>query len=441
VAAWAAVSGETVNIPDAYNEVGFDFSGTRGFDERTGYRSQSFLTVPMYSHQDDVIGVLQLINKKAENGEMRAFDQADQQIVESLASLAAIAITKMRLIADQARLFESFIELMAGAVDDKSPYTGGHCRRVPELTMLLADAAAAENRGALKEFTMSEEDRYELRIAGWLHDCGKVTTPGHVMDKAVKLETIYDRIGLVNVRFEVLRRDLKIKLQEECLQGKLTTAEMAQQYQEQSAQLADDCEFLARCNIGGEIMSAADQDRVRQIAAYRWSNEAGEDVALLSDEEVLNLTIERGTLTPDERRIINHHIVSTIAMLESLPYPKHLTRVPEFAGGHHECMDGSGYPRGLTREQMSVQARVMGIADVFEALTAADRPYKKPMKLSQALSILGRMCEGNKVDPDLFHVFIEQQVYLKYAQTYLDPEQIDEIDLTTLPGYHARAAH
>lgn len=440
VAAWAAISGETVNIPDAYHEEGFDFTGTREFDVRSGYRSQSFLTVPMYSHQDDVIGVLQLINKLSPDGALLVFDEADQQIVESLASLAAIAITKMRLIEDQAKLFESFIELMAGAVDDKSPYTGGHCRRVPELTMMLADAAAAMDHGPLQAFTMSEDDRYELRIAGWLHDCGKVTTPEYVMDKAVKLETIYDRLGLVRVRFEVLKRDLKLQLQDACLKGELTPGEVQLQYHQQAAQLDEDCEFLARCNIGGESMRKADQDRVRRIAAYRWHDAQGEELPLLSDEEVLNLTIERGTLTGDERRIINHHIVATIAMLESLPYPKHLMRVPEFAGGHHECMDGSGYPRGLTREQMSVQARVMGIADVFEALTAADRPYKKPMKLSQALNILGRMCADHKIDPDLFQVFIEHQVYLKYADIFLDPEQIDAVDPATIPGYQPAPA-
>ncbi len=435
VAAWAAVSGETVNIPDAYNEMGFDFSGTREFDERNGYRSQSFLTVPMYSHQDDVIGVLQLINKKAADGALLAFDVADQQIVESLASLAAIAITKMRLIADQAKLFESFIELMAGAVDDKSPYTGGHCRRVPELTMLLADAAVDVDHGPLKDFTMNEDDRYELRIAGWLHDCGKVTTPEYVMDKSVKLETIFDRMDLVRVRFEVLKRDLKLTLQEACLNGELDPGDMEAQYQIQAAQLDDDCAFLAKCNVGGERMSEEKQDRVQQIARYRWRNAEGEEMPLLSDEEIQNLNIERGTLTSEERRVINHHIVSTISMLESLPYPRHLARVPEFAGGHHECMDGSGYPRGLTRDQMSVQARIMGIADVFEALTATDRPYKKPMKLSQALNILGNMCAEAKIDQDLFQVFIERGVYQQYADIFLGPEQIDAVDPASIPGY------
>lgn len=436
VAAWAAVSGETVNIPDAYHELGFDFSGTRAFDHRSGYRSRSFLTVPMRNHQDEVIGVLQLINK-LQGGEVLPFDAADQQLVESLASLAAISLTNKRLIEDQAALFESFIELIAGAIDDKSPYTGGHCRRVPELTMMLADAAAATREGPLRHFTMSDEDRYELRIAGWLHDCGKVTTPEHVMDKSVKLETIHDRIHDVTTRLEVLKRDLHVELLERQLRGEMDAAVVEERFRAGCAELDSDRDFLVRCNTGGEFMREEDKARVRAIGARLWRGGDGVERALLSDEEIYNLTIDRGTLTREEREVINHHIVATIHMLESLPYPKHLSRVPEFASGHHEHMDGSGYPRGLTGDQMSVQARVMAIADVFEALTAGDRPYKKAMKLSQALTILGRMCEENKVDPDLFQVFIREGVYMRYAQTFLDPEQIDEVDLGAIPGYTA----
>jgi HD-GYP domain-containing protein (c-di-GMP phosphodiesterase class II) len=435
VAAWAAVSGETINIPDAYDESGYDLSGTREFDERSGYRSRSFLTVPMRNHQDEVIGVLQLINK-IDQDEVGPFDTSDQELVQSLASLAAISLTNKRLIEDQARLFESFIELIAGAIDDKSPYTGGHCRRVPELTMLLADAAAATRDGPLGEFSMTEEDRYELRIAGWLHDCGKVTTPEYVMDKAVKLETIHDRLAEVKTRFEVLRRDVRIALLERRLGGEIDESEAERAYHEECERLDEESAFLARCNLGGEMMSDEHKSRVQRIAERQWHAPDGRMRPLLDENEVLNLTIERGTLTAKEREIINHHIVATISMLESLPYPKHLARVPEFASGHHEHMDGSGYPRGLTGEQMSVQARAMAIADVFEALTAGDRPYKKAMKLSLALNILGRMSEDGKVDPDLFQVFVRDGVYLQYAHTFLDPEQVDDVDVSTIPGFN-----
>lgn len=444
VAAWSAVSGETVNIADAYYTEDFDFSGTRASDETTGYRSKSFLTVPMRNHTDEVIGVLQLLNARARDGvgfgELRAFSQADQQLVESLASQAAIALTNRRLIEEQKQLFESFIQLIAGAIDDKSPYTGGHCRRVPELTMMLAEAATLQTDGPLQHFSMNDDDRYELSIAGWLHDCGKITTPEYVIDKATKLETIYDRVHTVDARFDVLRQAARADFSEAKLvvfeagePNAMAIAIAETEYAQTLAQIDTDQEFVRHANIGGEFMSADDQQRICAIAAQLMPT--APPTSLLSDEEVLNLNIARGTLTKDERETINHHIVATIKMLESLPYPKHLARVPEFAGGHHERMDGTGYPRGLKREEMSVQARIMGIADIFEALTAADRPYKKAMQLSQALTILGRMKEDNHIDPDLFDVFVRDEIYLQYAHTFLDPDQIDAIELSSIPGY------
>ena len=436
VAARAAMTGETVNVLDAYDSEEFDFSGTRDFDKRTGYRSTSFLTVPMRNHEDEVTGVLQLINAKSRQGETIPFTEADQLVVESLASQAAIALTKKRLLDEQRELFEAFIELMAAAIDDKSPYTGGHCRRVPELTMMLADAAAEVDYGPLKDFTMTDEDRYELRIAGWLHDCGKVTTPEYVVDKSTKLETIYDRIHVVNARFGVLKRDAEIAaLKTQLNADEAEREEINKTLQETLASLEEEREFIARCNIGGEFMEEADKTRIRHMSRHGYINQKGEERPLLSDEEIKNLTITRGTLTAEEREIINYHIVATIKMLEQLPYPKHLRRVPEFAGGHHERMDGRGYPRGLGRDEMSVQARVMGIADIFEALTAADRPYKKAMPISQAISILGKMKTDNHVDPDLFDVFLKEKVYLSYAEKFLDTAQIDEIDFSSIPGF------
>ncbi|MDH3413293.1 MAG: GAF domain-containing protein [Gammaproteobacteria bacterium] len=439
VAARAAVTGETVNIPDAYDATGYDFSGTRVFDKKTGYRSKSFLSVPMRSHDDEVIGVLQLINANNDSGEVVEFSIEHQEFVESLASQAAIAMTNKRLLDEQRKLFEAFIELIAGAIDDKSPYTGNHCRRVPELTLMLADAAAATTEGPLKDFSMSEEDRYELKIAGWLHDCGKVTTPEYVVDKSTKLETIFDRIKLVGTRFEVLKRDAKIRMLERILSEHgvdvSKETEASREYQSQARRLDEERDFLRHANIGAESMSEEDINRIRRIGGYRWRNENGEDAAFLTDDEVKNLTVRHGTLTSEERDIINDHIVATIKMLESLPYPNYLKRVPEFAGGHHERMDGKGYPRGLKREEMSVQARAMGIADVFEALTADDRPYKKAMRLSEALKILGGMKLKNHVDPDLFDVFVREKVYLDYARRFLEPEQIDEVNHDQIPGY------
>lgn len=446
VAAYTALNDCTVNIKDAYEEIGFDFSGTRKFDEQTGYRSKSFLTIPMKNHENEIIGVLQLINAiDANTKEIIPFSQENQRLVESLASQAAVALTNHNLIEGLKNLFEAFIELIADAIDEKSPYTGGHCQRVPELTMMLADAANKTRVGPLKDFTMSEKDIYELRIAAWLHDCGKVTTPESVMDKPTKLSTIYDRIDLVEQRFELLKTQTEIEMLRKQLEASKTgqahdVAQLENQYRAKVAQWDDDFEFLKNANLGGEFMTPEHQQRVRNIAAYNIINKQGEKVPFLSDEEVYNLNISRGTLTAEERTIINNHIVVTINMLESLPYPKDLKRVPEYAGGHHERMDGKGYPRGLTREQMSVPARVMGIADIFEALTSRDRPYKKAKTLTESLYILGKMKLDNHIDPDLFDIFIREKIYLRYAEKFLEPEQIDEVDESKIPGYQPLAA-
>ena len=442
VVAYSVLHDQTVNIPDAYTEQGYDFSGTKSFDSKTGYRSKSFLTVPMKNHEDEVIGVLQLINAKDRStGAIVPFSPADKNLAESLASQAAVALTNRQLIIQLEELFESFINLINHAIDDKSPYTGGHCQRVPMLTMMLAEAADRASSGPLAGFKMSDKDRYELKIAGMLHDCGKVTTPVHVVDKATKLQTIYDRMGLIDTRLEVLKRDAEIRM----LRAKLDAlergdraiwAELDARLSAEIMQLDADREFLRFCNIGSERMAPEDQERVASIGrGYKWRDAEGRrNSAFLTDDEIKNLTIRSGTLTEEERRIINHHIEVTIVMLESLPWPRHLKNVPEYAGGHHERMDGKGYPRGLTRDQMSVQARVMGIADIFEALTAKDRPYKKGKTLTEALSILGKFKLNGHIDPDLFDIFIREQVYLRYAEQFLDPEQIDTVDLSMIPG-------
>ncbi len=441
VAAYSVLHDCTVNIEDAYTAEGFDFSGTRKFDEKTGYRSKSFLTIPMKNHENEIIGVLQLLNAiDPETGIIIPFSLGNQQLAESLASQAAVALTNQNLIQGLKRLFESFIELIAEAIDEKSPYTGGHCRRVPELAMMLANAANACGRGPLSAFRMDDKELYEMRIAAWLHDCGKVTTPEYVVDKATKLSTIYDRIGLIDQRFELLKKQQEaamLRRQLEALrQGKTVDFAAEEQALQASWKVLDeDRDFLRNANIGGEFMTQEHQDRVRRIAAYPLLGPDSGEVPFLSDNEVYNLNIPRGTLTPEEREVINNHIVVTINMLEALPYPKDLRRVPEYAGGHHERMDGKGYPRGLTREQMSIPARIMGIADIFEALTAADRPYKKAKTLSESLFILGKMKLDNHIDPDLFDLFIREKVYLEYAKQFLEPAQIDEVDESKIPGY------
>ena len=438
IAAYVGLTGETVNIPDAYKAKGFDFSGTKMFDEKTGYHSQSFLTVPLKNHEDEIIGVLQLLNAQNQSSKnIIAFTSDIQDMVEALASQAAVAITNKNLIKDLEALFESFIKLIASAIDAKSPYTGGHCARVPEITMLLAKAVQDTLDGPFAEISFTDKEMYELKIAAWLHDCGKVATPEFVVDKSTKLETIYDRVNEVETRFVALRRDEQIKLlkrelkierddsllkQEKIIKIKMLKSKYSKKLQE----LKSDLEFIKESNIGGEFMSGDKKDRVHNISNYSWKPN-GKIENFLSEDEVYNLTIPRGTLTAEERKVINDHIVVTINMLEELPYPKHLRNVPEFAGGHHEKLDGTGYPKGLTKDEMSVQARIMAIADIFEALTAKDRPYKKGKTLSQAMRILGFMKNDAHIDVDLFDIFVKDKIYLKYAKEHLDPDQIDEV--------------
>ena len=437
----AVLEDKVINIADAYDVEGYDFSGTKEFDKSTGYRTKSILTIPMKNHKDKIIGVLQLINAiDKDSGEVVEFNEEDVQLASSLASQAAVTVTTKKLIDQQKELFEAFIELIATSIDEKSPYTGGHCKRVPELTMMIAEACNAKLSGPLKDFKMTAKDRYELKIAGWLHDCGKVTTPEYIVDKSTKLETIYDRIDTIQTRAEVLKRDARV----EFLESKLDLLEQdpaadfkpfEAEYIKRIHQINNDMAFLRQCNVGGEFMDQAHKDRVDKIAQHGWINHDGEKVDFLTGNEVYNLNVDRGTLTAEEREIINHHIVVTNKMLDSLPFPDHLKNVPEYAGGHHERMDGKGYPNGLMGYEMSVPARVMAVADIFEALTASDRPYKEGKKVSECLQILGRMKLDSHIDPDIFDVFVREKVYLTYANEFLPENQVDEVDHSSIPGY------
>ena len=431
VSAYVALTGETVNIKDAYQEAGFDFSGTKSYDEKTGYHSKSFLTVPLKNHENEIIGVMQLINARDEDNEVVPFDKDMQEQIESLASQGAVALTNKKLVGELKTLFEAFIQLIATAIDKKSEYTGGHCSRVPVITMMLADAVAKTTSGKYKDFSMTEEERYELYIAAWLHDCGKVATPPHVVDKGTKLETIFDRIELVKTRMEILKRDVEIDFLKRQLNGSLP--EFDEKYKKAIKEIDENIKFIEACNIGGEFMKSELQDKIVAISKQKLFLN-NKEMNILTDNEVRNLNITKGTLLPEERDIINDHISITIDMLEELPYPKNLKNIPEFAGGHHEKMDGTGYPKGLKADQMSPQAKIMAIADIYEALTAADRPYKEGKKLSQAMRIMGFMKNDYHIDEDLFEIFVNSGVYKKYAEDHVASNQIDQIDEKAVLG-------
>lgn len=487
VASASALTANSINIPDAYEVEDYDFSGTKKFDEQTGYRSKSFLTVPLKNSQDEVIGVLQLLNAKAPGSEeVIPFSAEIQPLIEALSSQAAVALDNQQLLASQKQLLDSFIELIASAIDAKSPYTGGHCQRVPELTKMLAKAAVESKEGTFADFDLNEDQWYELHIGAWLHDCGKVTTPEYVVDKSTKLETIYDRIHEVRTRFEVVKRDAVIDYLKALIDNKKDAETLRAELEEKLAKLDDDFAFIAESNMGGEFMAPERVERLKEIGNIEWTRTLDDRIGISFEEqkrknatpaptlpvvekllddrpdhiiaregtadlmaadnpfgfkldtpenkfnlgEIYNLSIGRGTLTEEERYKINDHIVQTIVMLEQLPFPKHLKRVPEYAGGHHEKMDGTGYPRKLSKEDMSLPARIMAIADIFEALTAADRPYKPPKKLSDAVKIMSFMKKDAHIDDELFELFLTSGIYKEYAERFLDPSQIDEVDVS-----------
>ena len=483
VSSYVALKNESIVIDDVYAETRFDLSGTKEFSDQTGFRTVSMLTVPLSPRSDEVVGVLQLMNAlDPETGAVIPFPAELVRYVEALAAQSAVALENHNLLAAQKELMESMIKILAGAIDAKSAYTGNHCKRVPELAAMLAEEAGKVSEGPLADFCFKTDDEWrEFRIGAWLHDCGKVTTPEHVIDKATKLETIYNRVHEVRTRFEVLLRDARIA-QLEAISNGVPAADAEQAFAVRKKQLIDDFAFIAECNIGGEFMAPEKIERLKQIAGETWLRNFddrlglshGELMAcehlpradlpaverLLDDKashivprtdmtafdpkygfrmkvpehlynfgELYNLSVERGTLTEEERFKVNEHIIQTIVMLENMPFPKNMRRVPEYAGEHHETLLGGGYPRKKTPDQLSIPSRIMAIADIFEALTATDRPYKATKTLSECVRILAAYKNGGHIDAELFDLFLTTGVYRRYAEHYLKPEQIDAVDI------------
>lgn len=435
--------------------------------------SFSTLALPLRDRREQLLGMLLLFH----DGDI---DAGVTSFIEALTASAAISLETQELLAQQKALVEATIHMVANAIDAKSPYTGGHCARVPELTFMLARAACDATDGPFAGYRLDEEQWEALHIAGWLHDCGKVTTPEYVVDKATKLETVYNRIHEIRTRFEVLKRDAEIACWRGIAEGG-DAAALRHQCEAAKAQLDAEFAFVAQCNIGGEFLDAAKQQRLREIGSRRWLRTLDDRLGLSRDElarrtpppsplpaeeclladrpehriarppeeripednrwgfrmdvpellyhqgELHNLCISRGTLTAEERYKINQHMVHTIAMLGALPLPRHLRAVPDIAGGHHEKLDGTGYPRRLDRSQLSLEARMMAIADIFEALTAADRPYKPGKTLTEALAIMAKMRADQHIDPELFELFLRAGIWRDYAQRFLRPEQIDAV--------------
>ncbi|ADH85147.1 HD family phosphohydrolase [Desulfurivibrio alkaliphilus] len=433
VSSHTALTGEIVNIPDVYQAKGFDFSGTRQFDAGTGYRSVSMLLIPMQNKEGEIIGVLQLINAQDQQRRPIPFPPEDVDLIASLASQAAVAITNVRLYRDLENLFDAFIKTIAITIDEKSPHTAGHIRRVQALTMDIAQAMN-EDRGRFRDFQLNTDELRELSIAAWLHDIGKIVTPERLVSKATKLEALHDRIALVKARYEIHKRDRQIQALRQALarqqpnpagpdNGSGPVASAFEKLEVELTALDEEQRFLEQCNLPTEHLDEKKIARLQEIAA-RPCTEGNRECRLTADE-LDNLSIRKGTLNDKERKIIENHVLVTHKMLSELPFPKKLRQVPQYAAGHHEKLDGSGYPFGLTADRIPLPTRIIAIADIFEALTAPDRPYKKPMPLSRALEIMESMQQAGHIDPDILAFFIEHKVYRHYAKRELSPAQQD----------------
>ena len=430
VAATCALEGKLINIDDVYETQEFNFEGTKQFDKGTGFRSKSMLVIPMKNYENEIIGVCQLINKvDPKTQEVMSFTEKDIEILSSLSSQAAVAITNAQLIQDLRLLLEAFIKSIASAIDAKSPYTGGHVRKVAEITMIIVNSLSEVKDGKYKDVNYNADQLNELRIAALMHDVGKITTPEYVVDKSTKLETIFDRIELIRARYEILKRDVEIELLRKKIEslesGTLETMpDVNKELKEKISAYEDEFTFLQSSNIGGEFMSDDKISRLVAIAKQTYVENA-KVINLLDDDELMNLGIRKGTLTNEEREIINNHATVSLDMLNALPFPKKLRRVPQIAGGHHEKLNGKGYPLGLTAEQLTLESRVLALADIFEALTAFDRPYKDAKKLSEAMKIIDFMVKDEELDGDLVQFFYDQNLHIKYAEQELKKEQND----------------
>ena len=430
VSSHVALTGKTIEIKDVYTEKGFDFAGTKAFDQQTNYRSKSMLVVPLKDHENEIIGVIQLINaQNPKDSSVIPFSEESQEITESLASQAAVVLTKNRLLKGLEELFNSFLRTIAKAIDEKSPYTSGHIDRVTDITMMIANRINDENSGRFSSVQFSKDELNELRISAWMHDIGKITTPEYIIDKATKLETIYDRINEIETRFELLKRDAEVKLLKKKLELTRNGREKdiikhEEEYQKEIKEIDKAFTLILQSNKGEESMSDINIQMVKDMAMNTWEKH-GEKQPWLSENEVKNLTIMRGTLTNKEREIIQNHASLTESMLSELPFPKKLKNVKKYASSHHETLTGTGYPNKLKGDKIPLQARIIAFADIFEALSASDRPYKTGKTTSEVIKIINIMVKHQNLDADVAKMFLNDKIFFDYVKDNFKPAQID----------------
>jgi len=436
VSAFVALHGVSVNIPDVYQTALFDFTDPKNFDQATGYRTKSMLVVLLRNHENDVIGVLKLLNAQdLDTGKIKSFSGDCENLIEGLASQAAIAISKINLINDMENLFEAFVKVMATAIDEKSPNTGGHIRRVANLTLTMAQTVHQKEKGAFKDVFFNKDSMHELRIAAWMHDIGKVTTPVEIMEKSTKLQTIFDRIHHIDLRMSYLLE----KTVKEGLQNKLDLKEKGadgielgraeEETKIRIEEITDIRKFIRDCNKPSECLPDESIKRLQSIAKMTYQDCDGAIKPFLTENELENLTVRKGTITKAERDKIKEHAYVTLRMLQQIPFTKKIKNIPNFAAAHHECLDGSGYPLGLKGDEIPFEGKLMAVTDIAEALTADDRPYKKALSLDEVYKILRQMAKNEKLDTDLVELFIEDRVYETYLKNYeAEPQQASKED-------------
>lgn len=397
VCAYTAIHRKVVNIEDVYNSDEFDFSGPKRYDAMTGFRTQSMLVIPVENNTGELIGVLQMMNAQDENGKVIPFDPQYEIIIRSLGSLAAIELTNIQYVQEIKEQLHSFVEAMATAIDERTPYNGSHTRKVAEYATVLATKINEKHQlGETEEFF--DDDRMErLQLAALLHDIGKMIIPRSVMNRATRLDgdmaALEDRIALLKCYYEI-----------DYLKQKITE----QEYTEKETLLDDIIEFVHRIDNAG-FLQQEDFDRVQELAAMYYEKENGEKVYYITEQERVCLSVRKGTLTDEDRKIMESHVTMTAKILSKVHFNKNYLDVPRWAAEHHEYLNGSGYPNHISGEQLDVETRILAIADIYDALTASDRPYKPPMPKAKACAILHSMVEEGKLE-ERFVDWLEEAV-------------------------------
>lgn len=432
MATYVAHTGEPQRVDDVYTQTKFDNSGTRRLDKNNNYRSKSMVAIPLKDHEQEVLGVIQLINAMDADGVVIPFTEEHMAMLTSLASIAAIIMTNKKLIDGLENLLYEFIRSIAHAIDRKSRDTGNHINRVAILTEMIAGAINQSSKGVYRGTSFSHEELKEISLAGWMHDLGKIITPEHVQNKSTKLETVFDRIELIRTRFKLvemaIRKDVQRCIYKRDHHNRRILESMVQN-------LKADLKFLERINTGHVWMSDRELSHLKEIFSFRYTTH-GETFFLLTNNEYENLRIRIRTLHPSEIQIMRDHAKVTNDMLNRLTFPKKFRNVPVYAAAHHEKLNGKGYPLGLKGDEMPLQARIIALADFFEALTSADRPYKKGNKLSESLRIIAVTVRMGETDPDLFDLFLDTGLFRHFARDYVAPSQIDEVNIEEIKAIY-----